>query len=31
GNECKKHEHQHCKECADACFRCAEACKLMAS
>lgn len=27
GNECKKHDHDHCQRCADACFKCAEACK----
>lgn len=25
--ECEKHEHQHCKECAKACRECAEACR----
>lgn len=25
--ECKKHEHEHCKICADACEQCAEACR----
>lgn len=24
--ECGKHEHQHCKDCADACRDCADAC-----
>ncbi|WP_058305955.1 four-helix bundle copper-binding protein [Gracilibacillus massiliensis] len=27
GEECKKHQHDHCQKCADACFNCAEACK----
>ncbi|WP_286230812.1 four-helix bundle copper-binding protein [Neobacillus mesonae] len=27
GNECQKHEHDHCKKCAEACFKCAEACQ----
>lgn len=25
--ECGKHEHSHCKECAEACRECAEACR----
>lgn len=29
GNECKKHDHEHCQVCADACFTCAEACRSM--
>lgn len=24
--ECEKHEHLHCKRCAEACRKCAEAC-----
>lgn len=24
--ECKKHEHEHCKSCAEACMACAELC-----
>ena len=24
--ECSKHEHQHCQDCAEACKKCAEAC-----
>lgn len=24
--ECGKHEHQHCKDCAEACNACADAC-----
>ncbi|KKK33387.1 ferredoxin [Salinicoccus sediminis] len=27
GNECRKHDHEHCQKCADACFKCANACK----
>lgn len=27
GNECKKHDHDHCQKCAEACFKCAEACR----
>ncbi|MBP3952218.1 four-helix bundle copper-binding protein [Bacillus suaedae] len=27
GNECKKHDHEHCQKCAEACMACAEACK----
>lgn len=30
GNECKKHDHDHCQKCAEACFKCAEACKKVA-
>ena len=30
GNECKKHDHDHCQKCADACFKCAEACRNVA-
>ncbi|WP_456271319.1 four-helix bundle copper-binding protein [Bacillus sp. AK031] len=29
GNECKKHDHDHCQKCADACFNCVDACKKM--
>jgi hypothetical protein len=25
--ECKKHDHGHCKRCAEACERCAESCR----
>lgn len=25
--ECEKHDHKHCQECADACRKCAEACE----
>lgn len=31
GNECKKHDHDHCQACADACFSCADACKQFAA
>lgn len=28
GKECEKHEHmQHCQDCAEACFHCAEVCR----
>jgi hypothetical protein len=27
GNECKKHDHEHCQKCADACFKCVEECR----
>ncbi|MGF2615898.1 four-helix bundle copper-binding protein [Rossellomorea vietnamensis] len=27
GNECNKHEHDHCRKCAAACFTCGEECK----
>lgn len=30
GEECKKHDHDHCQKCAEACFRCAEACRNIA-
>ncbi len=30
GDECKKHDHAHCQQCADACFKCAQACKSVA-
>ncbi|MGG6449163.1 four-helix bundle copper-binding protein, partial [Pseudobacillus badius] len=30
-NECKKHNHDHCKKCAESCFRCAEHCRKMAA
>jgi hypothetical protein len=26
GEECGKHEHEHCRQCADACIICADAC-----
>jgi hypothetical protein len=25
--ECSKHNHDHCKACAEACLSCAEACR----
>ncbi|WP_368503348.1 four-helix bundle copper-binding protein [Alkalihalophilus sp. As8PL] len=31
GNECKKHDHDHCQNCAEACFKCAEECKKFAA
>lgn len=31
GDECAKHEAQHCKDCAKACYRCADECAAMAS
>lgn len=31
GEECRKHDHDHCQKCADACFSCAEACRKMAA
>lgn len=31
GNECQKHQHNHCQKCAEACFKCAEACRQLAS
>ncbi|RCW73276.1 four-helix bundle copper-binding protein [Saliterribacillus persicus] len=30
GEECRKHDHDHCQKCADACFNCAEVCKSIA-
>lgn len=27
--ECEKHEHTHCQECAESCRRCAEICREM--
>lgn len=27
GEECAKHEPDHCKKCAEACFECEDACK----
>jgi len=26
-DECDKHDHQHCKDCAQACRECVEACE----
>jgi len=31
GEECGKHQHDHCQQCAEACRRCAEECRRMAS
>ena len=31
GDECGKHPHDHCRECAAACRRCAEECRRMAT
>lgn len=31
GDECGKHQHQHCQDCAKACQRCAEECRRMAA
>ncbi|RKL66300.1 four-helix bundle copper-binding protein [Salipaludibacillus neizhouensis] len=31
GNECKKHDHDHCQKCAKACFECAEECRKLAA
>ncbi|PAV30537.1 hypothetical protein CIL05_05400 [Virgibacillus profundi] len=31
GNECKKHDHDHCQRCAQACFDCAETCRKLAA
>ncbi|QAS52624.1 four-helix bundle copper-binding protein [Halobacillus litoralis] len=30
GDECNKHDHKHCQDCAKACYECAEACKQIA-
>ncbi|QTM98766.1 four-helix bundle copper-binding protein [Sediminibacillus dalangtanensis] len=30
GNECKKHEQEHCQKCADICMKCADACRKVA-
>lgn len=30
-DECEKHEHQHCKDCARACRECADACRQYAA
>ncbi|MFJ7747849.1 four-helix bundle copper-binding protein [Peribacillus sp. NPDC097295] len=27
GNECKKHDHEHCQKCAGACLTCAVECR----
>jgi len=31
GEECARHEHAHCQDCAAACRACAEACRRMAA
>lgn len=31
GDECAKHQMDHCQECAQACRRCAEECRKMAA
>ena len=31
GDECSKHQHDHCQDCARACHHCAEACRNMAA
>lgn len=31
GNECDRHDHDHCKRCAKACFACLEICKTLAA
>ena len=31
GDECAKHQTDHCQECAKACLRCAEECRKMAA
>ena len=31
GDECARHEMDHCQECAKACHRCAEECRKMAA
>ncbi|QGU09841.1 four-helix bundle copper-binding protein [Leclercia sp. J807] len=31
GDECGKHEHDHCQECSRACHHCAEQCRKMAA
>ena len=31
GNECKKHDHEHCQKCAKACLTCAEECRKLVS
>lgn len=30
-DECEKHDHQHCKDCAKACRECARACEQYAA
>ncbi|MBT0608102.1 four-helix bundle copper-binding protein [Aequorivita echinoideorum] len=31
GDECAKHDHDHCKKCAEACRKCEDACKTYAA
>lgn len=31
GEECGRHENEHCQKCAEACRRCAEACRSYAA
>lgn len=31
GEECEKHEHDHCQRCAKTCFECAELCRAYAA
>lgn len=31
GQECEKHNHQHCQECARVCFECAKMCERLAA
>lgn len=31
GDECAKHQHDHCQACAQACRRCADECRRMAA
>jgi hypothetical protein len=28
GEECSRHQHEHCQQCAQACLTCAEACHM---
>ncbi|RWZ60570.1 four-helix bundle copper-binding protein [Halobacillus fulvus] len=30
GDECGKHDHDHCQQCAEACHACADACRSIA-
>ncbi len=30
-DECEKHDHKHCKQCASSCRSCAEACRQLAA
>ncbi|MGE7603049.1 four-helix bundle copper-binding protein [Peribacillus sp. NPDC097675] len=31
GDECKKHDYEHCQNCAKACLTCAESCRKLIS